>query len=113
MIHIALINTEYTINGQTISYEILENDSGYIIYRDGDPWIKQETSGYIPFKADTMAESALLDIQRYVNMNTQDVSNETKIEKLEYELETVNTKLQEVDETNSKMLLQIATMMVG
>lgn len=61
----------------------------------------------------TFDETAYNEYLLEESNKTPTLTSEEKLETLKTELETVNTKLQEVDETNSKMLLQIATMMVG
>jgi hypothetical protein len=40
------IKTDYTLNGQSISYEITED--GYFVYLDNSPWIHQYEP-YIPY----------------------------------------------------------------
>ena len=48
-----------------LTYETTQN--GYKIFRDGVVWIVQD--GYIPYKKDTMAESAQAHIDEIIKAN--------------------------------------------
>ena len=58
-----MTNTEKTINGQAISYEIFED--GYEIYLDGTIWIKQRGQYGKPIDKDkTYEENCLAQIEK-------------------------------------------------
>lgn len=64
-----------------LTYEILQN--GYIILKDGIPWIKQEN--YILFPSDTIEKSAQLHIDDIIKNNQQIQGNsiEERLQALE------------------------------
>ena len=58
-----MIETAYLIDGQKLSYEILED--GYMIYKGGTAWIHQYEP-YIPNKELSYEENAIKQIEEIV-----------------------------------------------
>lgn len=59
-----MVETDYKINGKSISYTLLDNNYGYIIYLDDEKWITQTTDIFIPYKRDTMNDSVIAHIEQ-------------------------------------------------
>lgn len=49
-----------------LTYELINNGTGYMIFLEGKAWIKQDS--YIPYKGKTMEESA----QNHINAIIED-----------------------------------------
>lgn len=94
-----MIETEYSFDGKVISYELIDNSTGYIIYLDNRPWIKQ-TADYIPFEGATMDESALNHIRDIIDGfdAVQDEENEK---------EALKRKLEETSDTLDFLLTTV------
>lgn len=69
-----MINTEKTINGQAIAYEIFED--GYEIYLDGTLWIKQRGEYSKPIDKDkSFGENCLAQIEEITTVPETDPTN--------------------------------------
>lgn len=90
-----MIETNYLIDGQKLSYEILED--GYKIYKGGTAWLHQYEP-YIPDKAKTYEENAIAQMEELVAMHEQALKEQQ--EKLEAE--------QKAEQEKAQLLEQIA-----
>lgn len=82
-----MTNTEYTVNGQMVTYEVLED--GYNIYLDEKLWISQQEP-YIPYPDLGYEESCLKQIEE---LCTKAEPEQTETEQRLSALEEENTML--------------------
>ncbi|WP_137744829.1 hypothetical protein [Robertmurraya siralis] len=104
-----------------LTYEVTER--GYTIFRDGVPWIKQDS--YIPYPAETLAESAQLHIDSILaSQNLEPApSLEDEVKQLKQENQLLQQSLLELtsyaatqDErlaTQEQALLELSTVLAG
>lgn len=71
-----MIKTEYKFDGKELSYEILED--GYLIYLDGQKWIKQDS--YLPYKKETLEESCIAHIEAIVVKEQEEINKNIDLE---------------------------------
>lgn len=81
-----------------LTYEIIENGNGYLILKDGTPWIKQTTNDYIPHPADTMEESAEAHIAELIEMANAPapISTEDEIASLKSQVQELQLAIAEI-----------------
>lgn len=78
----SVINTEYYIDGKSLSYEVKEN--GYSIYLEGESWIEQLDENATPMEpSKSYEENALLQIESL--LKTSPSYTDSRIAQLEVE----------------------------
>lgn len=86
-----------------LTYEVKGN--GYVIYNNGKPWIVQDS--YIPYPADTLAESAELHIQEIIKANTlveQEPGSDTPtMEELQEKIADLQNQITGLQEQNKTL----------
>jgi hypothetical protein len=90
-----MIETNYSIDGEQLSYEILED--GYMIYKGGTAWIHQYEP-HIPNKELSYEENAIAQIEEIVASHEE--AKKEQQEKLEAE--------QKAEQEKAQLLEQIA-----
>ncbi|MFC6334282.1 hypothetical protein ACFP56_16765 [Paenibacillus septentrionalis] len=92
-----------------LSFELITNDGqaeGYIILNNGTPWIVQDV--YIPYPAETMAESAQLHIDAIIADHNAE-PQPTEIELLRQELTDAKQQLADTQDA----LIELASILAG
>src|SRR5690554_5417687 len=100
-----------------LTYEI--KDNGYVILRDGKPWIVQE-NGRFPYPGDTVEQSAINHINALSPNNKDDTNveqhqqkaTEERIEKLEKAL-VLEQQRNERNEQSILELTMVLTLLAG
>lgn len=96
-------------------YEITE--TGYTIFKDGKPWIKQES--YIPYPGETMEESAQLHIEELLAQQEEQPAlsefEQLKTENMELKLAVAElAETLEAEKLNTQLALaELAETMIG
>lgn len=90
-----MTETEYKIDGQILSYEVVEN--GYKIYKGGRLWIKQ-LEPFIPNPTLSYEENALAQIEELAKPAEEEKTLKEQVASLEQQLTDTQLALCEIYE---------------